>query len=221
VESKLDSVIPRPYLLIGPVLGGPGYRPLALLLEAGFNVESRYFVMNTLAAYDNDRKTNDGDQPNPKGHDRFLQGNIGFRPPRFPSQLQFLGDPARWFFGAGYRWSQLSTTNYSKGGSRPQIGGGYDVVLRSCSICRRDFSMRVAVNYFTAGTDWQNGSHGIEASFIFPTPREDRHWFWRERIEVFRFHQSVTNPANISLTRQQKSVTDMEPATDFGIIYRF
>lgn len=221
VERQLDSLVPRPYLLIGPALGGGGYRPLALLLEGGINVESRHFVMNAEAAYDNDRKTNDNDQPNPKGHDRHLQGTIAFRPSSFPKALRFLGDPAHWYFGAGYRWNQLSTTNYMKSGSRPQFGGAYDLVIRSCSICRRDFSVRMAMNYFTAGNDSQNGSHGIEMGFTFPTPREDRHWFWRQRIEVSRFHTTVTDPTDTPLTREQKSHKGMNSSGDFGVVYRF
>jgi len=221
VEKQLDSFIPRPYLLFGPALGGGGYRPVALLFEAGINVESRHFVMNAEAAYDNDRKTNDADQPNPNGHDRYLQGTIGFRPPSFPRALRFLGEPSHWYIGAGYRWSQLSTTNYVKGSNRPQFGGAYDLVLRSCSICRRDFSMRVAVNYFTAGNDWQNGSHGVEVDAIFPTPREDRHWFWRQRVEAYHFHGTVTDPTNIPLAQEERSQGGMDSAADFGLMYRF
>jgi len=221
VESQLDSLIPRPYLLIGPSLGGAGYRPLALLLEVGVNVESRHFVMNADGAYDNDRKTNDNDQPNPKGHDRYLQGTIGFRPTHLPEALRFLGDPAHWYFEAGYRWNQLSTSNYVKGMNRPQFGGAYDVVIRSCSICRRDFSMRIAANYFTAGNDWQNGTHGVEADLIFPTPRENRHWFWRQRTKVYRYYTTVTDPTNIPLTLEQKSHEGTDSSINFGVMYRF
>jgi hypothetical protein len=221
VEPLLTRLFPHPYLLFGPALGGGGYRPLALRVETGLNVESRHWVMKALAAYDNDRKTDDGTQPNPKGHDRYLDGGIYFRPSWLPSQLAFLGTPDRWFFGGGYRWSQLSTTNYTKGGSRPQFGGGRDFVMRSCSLCRRDFSMRVAVDYFTAGTDWQNGSHGAEVTLTFPRPRENRHWFWREQIEIYRYHQSVTDPTNIALTREQLSNKGVDSASNFGIFYRF
>lgn len=221
MEKQLDSFIPRPYLLFGPALGGGGYRPLALHFEVGMNVESRHFVMYAEAAYDNDRKTNDADQPNPKGHDRFLQSLVGFRPPSFPRPLQFLGEPSHWYFGAGYSWSQLSTTNYVKGSNRPQFGGAYDLVLRPCSICRRDFSMRILVHYFTAGNDWQNGSHGVQTEVIFPTPREDRHWFWRQRVEGYGFHETVTDPTNIPLTSEQRSKRGLDSAADFGLMYRF
>lgn len=221
VETLLTRLTPHPYLSFGPALGGGGYRPLALRAEVGINVESRRWVMKALAAYDNDRKTDDGDQPNPKGHDRYLDGGIYFRPSWLPAQLAWLGDPGRWFFGAGYRWSQLSTTNYVKGGNRPQIGGGYDVVLRSCSLCLRDLSMRVGVDWVMAGNDWQNGSHGAEVTVTFPRPRENRHWFWQENTGAYRFHETVTEPTNLPLTRLQLSQKSMDSSAKFGVIYRF
>jgi hypothetical protein len=177
--------------------------------------------MDGLAAYDNDRKTDDGDQPNPKGHDRFLNGGIYFRPSEFPAKFAFLGDANRWFFGAGYSWSQLSTTNYVKGGNRPEIGGGYDVATRSCSRCRRDFSMRVGFDWVMAGNDWQNGSHGAQVTVTFPGPRENRHWFLRQRTGVYRFHETVTEPTNLLLTHQQLSNKSTDSTTDWGVIYRF
>lgn len=210
IEEHVESLLPHPYLLFGPALGGGGYRALALLFEGGIDLESHLWHMNASAAYDNDRKTDDGDQPNPKGHDRYLQGNINFRP---------FG--RRWFFGAGYRWNQLSTTNYAKAGNRPQFGGGYDFVTRPCSSCRRDFSMRLGLTYFTAGDDWQNGSHGVEIEMMMPTPREKRHWFYRQRMLVYRFHETVTEVNDPALTEQQRADKGFDASADFGILYRF
>ncbi|MFZ1006152.1 MAG: hypothetical protein WAN65_04915 [Candidatus Sulfotelmatobacter sp.] len=218
-EELLTRLTPHPYLSLGPALGGGGYRPFALRAEGGINIESRHWVMIALAAYDNDRKTDDGDQPNPKGHDRYLNGAIYFRPSQLQATIPFLGD--HWFFGAGYRWSQLSTTNYVKGGNRPQIGGGYDLALRPCSLCHRDFSVRLGVDWVMAGNDWQNGSHGPEATITFPTPSEKRHWFWRQRLGIYRFHESVTEPTNQPLTRLQSSQKYMDSNADFSLIYRF
>jgi hypothetical protein len=221
VETYLTRPTPHPYLSFGPALGGGGYRPLALRGEGGINIESRHLVFKALAAYDNDRKTDDGDQPNPKGHDRYVAGGVYFRPSQLPAKLAFLGDPSHWFFGAGYQWSQLSTTNYVKGANRPSIGGGYDLAIRECSLCRRDFSMRLGVDWVMVGDDWQNGSHGPEAAFTFPTPHEARHWFWRQRIGIYRFHETVTEPLNLPLTRLQLSQSSAYSNADFSLIYRF
>jgi hypothetical protein len=47
------TLIPHPYLLVGPWLIGAGYARLAWRLEAGLDVESDYVVITAAAAYDN------------------------------------------------------------------------------------------------------------------------------------------------------------------------
>lgn len=167
-EDWLHNPIPHPFLYLGPSLMGGGYAPLAYRAEGGIDVESTHFMLRALGAYDNGHKTDDGDQPNPKGHDRYLDSAVYYR--------LNSGRSRGLYFGGGYTWGQLSTTNYTKGGGRYQIGGGYDVFLRSCSECRRDFSMRVNMDWITAGQDWQNGSHGPQTTFTWPAPIEKRHW---------------------------------------------
>jgi len=113
------------------------------------------------------------------------------------------------------------TTNYTKSANRPQIGGGYDLVPRSCPVCRRDFSMRIAMDWVMAGNDWQNGSHGPEITISIPSPREQRHWFWRERVGIYSFHQTVTDRGNIPLTLSQRANRSFAGYAIFGIVYRF
>jgi len=214
LEPLLNTFVPHPYGMIGPSFMGGGYAVLAYRAETGFHVESRQWVMKASAAYDNGHKVNDGDQPNPKGHDRSLESAIYFRPPIAPLS-------GHWFIGGGFSWSQLSTTNYTKSGSRPLIGGGYDLALRACAACRRDFSMRIAVDWLTAGSDWENGSHGPQITFSLPGLREQRHWFWQQRLGIYRYHDTVTDRTNVSLTQEQRSQGHLDSFVDFGIIYRF
>ena len=214
LEPTLTRLTPHPYLFLGPSLMGGGYALLAYRVETGLKVESSNWVMKASAAYDNGRKVNDDDQPNPNGHDRYLESGIYFRP-----TWQALASD--WFFGGGWSWNQLSTTNYTKSGTRPRIGGGYDLVLRSCSICRRDFSMRIAMDWVMAGTDWQNGSHGPDIVISMPGPRETRHWFWQEEIGIYRFHETVTEPANLTLTNQQQADRNVDFFSNMGVVYRF
>lgn len=208
------SSVTGPYVRAGPVLTGGAYRPLALQAEAGLDLETRFCVANASAAYDNDRMTKDRDQPNRKGHDRFLDGGIYCR---------ILGRllPNRFFIGGGYRWSQLSTTNYTKTANRPQIGGAYDFVHRSCAQCERDFSMRIEMNWVITGNDWQNGTHGPEIALTFPSPREKHHWFWEQRTGIYRSHATVTEPSNLPLTQLQRATRSFWCTADFGIEYRF
>jgi hypothetical protein len=208
------NLVPHPYVYLGASLMGGGYGPVAGRAEAGINVEGTQVLFRALGAYDNGRKTNDGDQPNPKGHDRYLEGALYFRPAL-----------ASWwnglFFGGGYRWSQLSTTNYTKGGSRYELGGGYDWARRVCDGCRRDFSMRVNLDWVAAGSDWQNGSHGPNVTVTMPSPREKRHLFWRESMGIYRFHDTITEPTNVPLTAEQRANKHTDSFLDCGVFYRF
>lgn len=137
------------------------------------------------------------------------------------SNLWLLAASCKPQVGNAYFCVQLSTTNYTKGGSRYELGGGYDWFLRRCEACQRDFSMRVTVDWITVGTDWQNGSHGPNVTITMPSLREKHHWFWRESLGVYRFHTSVTEPGNVSLTRRQLAERSFDAFADFGVLYRF
>jgi hypothetical protein len=215
VRSEYDDVqlltkpIPHPYLYFGPSLMGGGYATFAARGEAGIDLESTHLLLGASAGYDNGHKVNDADQPNPKGHDRYLQSNLYWRWSN------------RWFLGAGWQWSQLSTSNYTKGGSRPSFGGGFDYFMRSCENCRRDFSMRLKVDYVLPGTDWQNGSQGPNIVLTFPAPSEKRHWFYQEGLGIYGFHSTVSDPKNIPLLRFQLAHRSFTSYADFGVLYRF
>jgi hypothetical protein len=205
----LTQPIPHPYVSFGPSVMGGGYAPFAYRAEAGFDLESSHAMFRALGAYDNGHKIDDNDQPNPDGHDRYLEGAAYFRARR------------GWFAGGGWTWSRLYTTKYAKGGGHPEIGGGYDLALHSCDGCRRNLSMRIDVDWITAGTDWHNGVHGPNTTFTFPSPSEKRHLFWRESFGIYRIHESVTTPSDPVLTRQQLSDKSIDTFEDFGVIYRF
>lgn len=184
--------IPVPFLSFGPALMKSGYAPFAYRAEAGLSMEATHIVLDALAAYDDGRKVDDNDQPNPKGHDRYFESGIYCRPAR----------PG---------WTQMFYLG----------GGGYDLMLRSCSECRRDYSMRIEMNWETSGSDWQSGSHGPETNLTWPSPREKRHWFYHNRFGIYRYHETVTEPSNLLLARQQLSTKGFNGVLEFGVIYRF
>jgi hypothetical protein len=199
----ITEPFPHPYISFGPSLMPAGYAPLAYRAEAGIDVESTHFMLHALGAYDNGRKDNDNDQPNPNGHDRYLEGAAYFRA------------SSHWFVGGGWRWDELSTTNYFKSGSRPEFGGGYDWFVPGT------FSMRIDAEWLTAGNDWQNGSHGPNVTVTFPAPSEKHHIFWRQSVGIYSFHETVTDPTNLALTQAQRSDKSIDATVDGGLILRF
>jgi hypothetical protein len=212
-EDWLRNPVPHPFLYFGPSVMGGGYASITYRFESGIDVESSHFLARALGAYDDGHKVDDGDQPNPKGHDRYLDGAVYYR--------LHSGWPRGLYFGGGYTWSQLSTTNYTKGGGRYQLGGGYDIFQRSCNECRRDFSIRVNMDWITAGQDWQNGSHGPNTTVTMPSPIEKRHWFLVDSVAIYRFHQTVTEPNNPPLVQFQRAKKYFDGNDDVGIVYRF
>ena len=212
-DQFMTKLTPHPYFFSGPSLMGGGYARFAYRIEAGLNVESRHMVGFAGAASDNGHQVNDGDQPNPKGHDRYLDFALYFLPSGQSSSAQG-------FVGFGWRWSQLSTTNYTKTADRPQIGGGYDILPRHCPGYGCDFSMRIAANWVLAGSDWQNGNHGPEIAITFPTPREKQHWFYQERFAIYRSHATVTDRANRPLVLSERADRAFTCYAQFGIFYR-
>jgi hypothetical protein len=211
VAQPTWALVPRPFLYAGAGLMGGGYAPLAAEAGAGLMIDSRHFLGLAEGSYDNGRKTNDNDQPNPKGHDRGLVGAAYFRL------------SSGWFAGAGVRWSQLSTTNYTKGGWRPTFRAGKDFLHKGCGLesCGGYFSMRLGVDYLLPGSDRVNALQGPLLTFYAPSPSVKGHIFFRETIGIYTFHETVTEPSNPALTRQQIGDRSVTSFGELTLMYRF
>ena len=143
----LNSSIPRPYASLGPsVTEDAGYAPLAYRAESGLDLESKHAIFRALAAYDNGHKTDDGDQPNVNGHDRYLESAAYFRAGH------------GWSFGMGWRWNQLSTANYSKGGSRPELG---EAMIGSSILAAHAGALSRCVSMLTGSLPVRIGRMGV------------------------------------------------------------
>lgn len=210
-DQQPSSLLPHPFVYAGAGLMGGGYAPLAAEAGGGLRIDSRHFLAFAEGSYDNGHKTNDNDQPNPKGHDRGLAGSAYFRL------------SSGWFAGVGARWSQLSTTNYTKSGWRPTFGGGKDYFHKKCALetCGADYSMRLGVDYILPGTDHSNATQGPLISFYMPSPSARGHIFFRETIGVYTFHETVTDPSNLTLTRQQIGHRSVTSFGELTVMYRF
>jgi len=175
---------PRPLPLVygGLALkGGGGYAPAAGLLGARCELPVWHLTFAAEASYAAVRKANDNTGINPKGRERALEGEIRFRLHRY------------WFVGPVLSWGELNTTNYRKSSWHPGFGAG------------RDFSwMRLSGDFLLAGSDHLNGSKAFVIDAYFPSPARNRgHFFFRETIEIYRFHATVTDWSDAELTRRQ------------------
>jgi hypothetical protein len=210
-DQQPAVLLPRPFFYVGAALMGGGYAPLAAEAGAGLRIDSRHFLASAEGTYDNGHKTNDGTGNNPKGHDRGLVGAAYFRL------------SSGWFAGAGARWSQLSTTNYTKGSWRPTFGGGKDYFHKRCAAedCIADFSMRLGVDYLLPGSDQVNAVQGPLISFYMPSPSAKGHLFFRETVGIYEFHTTVTEPSNSILTQQQIGQRSVTGFSELTLMYRF
>lgn len=210
-DQQPHGFVPRPFVYAGAGLMGGGYASLAAKGGGGLRIDSGHFLASAQGWYDNGHKTNDGTGNNPKGHDRGLVGATYYRL------------SSGWFAGVGARWSQLSTTNYTKGGWWPTFGGGKDYFHKTCAVedCIADFSMRFGVDYVLPGTDHFNALQGPLLSFYMPSPSAKGHLFFRETIGIYEFHKTVTDPSNKILTQQQIGSRSVTSFAELTLMYRF
>jgi hypothetical protein len=150
----------------------------------------------------NARKTNDNTVNNSKGHERFLQGRAFYR---YRPGL---------YFGGGAQWSETSTTNYTKKAWRPTFGLGGDHFGES-------YSMRWQGMYILPGTDRANAMQGPELQLWLPSPASRKHFFYRQTLGIYEYHDTITDPTNATLTAQQAAQRHTSAFLDFTFGWRF
>ena len=159
----------------------------------------RHLTFATEASYASVQKTNDNTGSNQKGRERQL--SVEFR----------VHLPHYWFAGPVASWEGLNTSNYGKSSWHPGIGGGYNFPW-----------MRLGSDFLMAGSDRLNGAQAIVITAFFPSPERDRsHVFFRERIEIYRFHSTVTDWQSASLTRLQLSDHAWGNSVEMSVGVRF
>ena len=215
--------LPRPYVTAGLDLMPAGYSSTAFQIGGGLEFNRPYLVFDSYAGYDNGRKSNDLTPNNYKGHDRFLRAFVG---PKFGA----------FYAGVGARWSMLSTSNYTKGGDifnagswHPEIGVGRDFGTQDYPLFMRVQGaymfreQREVVHYPGGQTCYGcgNGSQGADITLWFPSPEHKGHFFAKMNVVLFRFHDSITDPKNLPLTRQQTTNGHLGDSTEFMAGFRF
>jgi hypothetical protein len=215
---------PEPYAYSGLGLSrDAGYGLAYGEVGVGFMVNTRHFIANADATYDNGRKVSDGTGNNPKGHDRSLGANTYYK------------FRAGWFLGAGASWSQLSTTNYSKQAWNPSVGGGWDYLNKNCAgeDCVFNWSLRAQVDYLLPGSEHvnrqgcsvpdgqcTNGVQGPQFLFYLPSPASNSHFILREALSITDAHATVTS-TDPTLTAEQLAEKSRAGFAEFTLMYRF
>jgi hypothetical protein len=113
-----------------------------------------------------------------------------------------------WYFGGGAQWSKLSTAIYAKQAWRPTFGGGKDLF-------RENFSMRTQVLYVLPGSDHLNAVQGPEISLWLPSPASRSHFFYRQTLGIYGFHQTSV-PGNSGVNQRY-----LASFLQFTAMYRF
>lgn len=166
-QSTLESAWPRPYAYGGLQMSkGSGYSPAAGSAGVGLNIDTNHAIALTEFSADNAHKQDSG-----TGHDLYFQARAFYRTSR------------GWYVGAGTQWNKLITDPYSKEAWRPAFGGGKDFM-------RENFSMRAQVMYILPGTDHLNAVQGPEIALWLPSPESRSHFFYRQTIGLYDFHQT-------------------------------
>jgi hypothetical protein len=186
------TIGPRPYAFGGLALSkDAGYSPAAGTVGGGVSIESKHFVGLAEGSLQNAHKLDSG-----TGTESDLKGRA------------FLRTSPGWFFGGGVQWSELGTVAYSKHVWRPVFGGGKDLF-------RENFSMRAQALYVLPGTDHLNALQGPEVSLWMPSPASGSHFFYRQTVGIYEFHQTSV-PGDTGTSEQSAA-----PFIQLTAMYRF
>jgi hypothetical protein len=195
---------PRAVIYADLYLNGEGYAIFSQSITGGISIESRHLMLEGRGTYDNSHKANDGTGNNPKGHIRALDASAYYRLPNYL------------FVGPSGGWSQLSTTNYKKGGFNFELGVGTDYVFKDESS-----SMRAIISYGPPLLEKVNGSQSLSYQLMFPSPLSQHHVIITMASTVLFFHATISDPANAALTALQKSHRFVGDTSSFGLLFRF
>ena len=225
-------MFPLPYLFTENSLemDGNGYQTFSYSTSVGIDMEGRHLGVQSAGTYDFVRKTNDNDQvPNEKGRVRSAEAELLYK----------FRSGSSWFVAGGAGWDEASMTPYIKSNWDPRVGGGRDFLneyssWRFQALYLRD--MNEVVRYpslvrFTPGPGQSalsytcslcgNGVQAIDISVDYPSPSSSAHWLLHVSLQTEWYHETVTDPYNLSLTQSQKSQSYVGGSCIVGVIYRF
>jgi len=215
---------PHPYITGSFNLMPAGYSATSFGVGAGLMWDTKRSVFDAAALYDNGHKSNDNDNsPDSTGHDKYLRAFAGYK-------------RNLWYAGVGARYSQLSTSDYTKGGDvfqagswHPEAGIGKDWNARNSPLFLRTQVLymfpesKEVVHYPDGQTCYGcgNGSQGADVTLWLPSPARKGHLFAKINVVLFGYHTTVTSPENIPLTQQQIASKHFTDGTEYMLGFRF
>jgi hypothetical protein len=226
VDMSTPKAYPHSFIEGALDLNGGGYSPVSLDAHPGTNWETRDISLTATGNYSFAKKTNDGTVGNNTGHSRSLTGDV------------FYKINAYWMVGGGGDWGKTYTELYKKRADSWRVGGGRDWF-------NSDVSLRITAEYFrhfnesteypkpqtfttpsggttqAYGCKCTNGVQGIFINFWEPSPYTAHHFFFHVSSSISTFHETITDPYNYVLTRQQKGTTYIDGSSTIGVVYRF
>ena len=172
-----QDLVPRPYAFAGGKSMGGGYAPLA--------ADRRRRHSHRLPAFSARRRGSvrhraQSERQRPAESERTQSQTGGFGV--LPLALSW------WSFGAGVRWSQLSTTNYTKSSWAPTFGGSKDYFHNALSAREMRARLLDAARgrLHAGGSNWRNGAQGAStlSPLYVPSPSGKTHIFRRETVGI-------------------------------------
>jgi hypothetical protein len=198
---------------------GWGFSP-----AAGVEWKWKRLVIKADASYGFVRKVNDNDQvPNEKGHTRSLGGDI------------FLRLSRRNYFGIGASWGETDTTPYRKYAWSPTIAFMHEFHLTRFQVSyfrhMREYTDYPSSIAFTPGPGQptfstycicSNGVSGVDMEGWTAMPAKNGLRFFQVHywLTISRFHDTVTDPYNLYMTRQQMGNRWTGVDASMALVYR-
>jgi hypothetical protein len=214
----------HPYLEPDFFTGGGGYGS-GFTSSGGIDYDARRFELQLEGTYGFIRKTNDNDQvPNEHGHTRGVDGLLYYR-------------LHEWFLGGGASWGETAVTPYRKYAWAPGISAGHAFfyhftdfrIQAGWSHSLHEYTDYPTIVQFTPGPGQSAFStycicnNGVNAYNldVSVSLSDSGHVLLHSNFNVLRFHETVTDPYNLSMTAQQDADHGTAVSLTSGVQFRF
>lgn len=83
--------------------------------------------------------------------------------------------------------------------------------------------MRIGADYFFGGNNRDNGTQGVFLTLHIPSPSLNRHFFFREKVAIYRYHDTVTTTPEINrdVFNREMGTHHFDSYMEATIMYRF